>query len=214
MNERYAKCIPFDKNVKGRIGGNPPKCIEEQIPCDYKFYATLVHPEKEDKMLSILIHDNFEILIENNIFPSIAVKVIEHEYSDIGTRSEKSIKELSVNSISNYYYPQDSDFQFIKVGGEPRFIQWKDYYYEELEKEDISYSFIKTIEKEFTKEIVQIKGEREFKLEKQGIEEVKEIAEEFSISRREPGRTFSPEKKRPAASGWKRNTITSVFRSW
>lgn len=24
MNERYAKCIPFDKNVKGRIGGNPP----------------------------------------------------------------------------------------------------------------------------------------------------------------------------------------------
>ncbi len=55
-------------------------------------------------------------------------------------------------------------------------------YYEELEKEDISYSFIKTIEKEFTKEIVQIKGEREFKLEKQGIEEVKEIAEEFSIS--------------------------------
>ena len=51
-----------------------------------------------------------------------------------------------------------------------------------MEKEDISYSFIKTIEKEFTKEIVQIKGEREFKLEKQGIEEVKEIAEEFSIS--------------------------------
>ena len=45
MNERYAKCIPFDKNVKSRIGGNPPKCIEEQIPCDYKFYATLVHPE-------------------------------------------------------------------------------------------------------------------------------------------------------------------------
>lgn len=146
MNERYAKCIPFDKNVKGRIGGNPPKCVEEQIPCDYKFYATLVHPEKEDKMLSILIHDNFEILIENNIYPSIAVKVIEHEYSDIGTRSEKSIKELSVNSISNYYYPQDSDFQFIKVGGEPRFIQWKDYYYEELEKD--GYSFFLQIDEE------------------------------------------------------------------
>ena len=56
MNERYAKCIPFDKNVKGRIGGNPPKCIEGQIPCDYKFYATLVHPEKENIMLSIIIH--------------------------------------------------------------------------------------------------------------------------------------------------------------
>lgn len=28
MNERYAKCISFDKNVKGRIGGNPPKCVD------------------------------------------------------------------------------------------------------------------------------------------------------------------------------------------
>lgn len=46
MNERYARCIPFDKNVRGRIGGNPPICIEKQIPCDYNFYATLVHPEK------------------------------------------------------------------------------------------------------------------------------------------------------------------------
>ena len=64
----------------------------------------------------------------------------------MGTRSEKSIKDLSVNSINNYYYPQDSDFQFIKVGGEPRFIQWKDYYYEELEKD--GYSFYLQIDEE------------------------------------------------------------------
>ncbi len=35
-------------------------------------------------MLSILVHNNFETLIENNIYPSIAVKVIEHEYSENG----------------------------------------------------------------------------------------------------------------------------------
>ena len=75
MNEQYAKCIPFDKNVKGRIGGNPPKCIEGQIPSDYKFYATLVHPEKENVMLSIIIHQDYDTLIDNNIYPSIAVKV-------------------------------------------------------------------------------------------------------------------------------------------
>ena len=114
MNERYAQCIPFDKNVKGRIGGNPPKCIEEQIPCDYKFYATLVHPEKEDKMLSILIHDNFEILIENNIYPSIAVKVIEHEYSSMSNDTSKSIADLGLNSIDNYTKEQSTDTQFIK----------------------------------------------------------------------------------------------------
>lgn len=146
MNEQYAKCIPFDANVKGRIGGNPPQIVENSIPDGYLFYATLVHPEKENRMLSIFIHGDFHTLLYNKIYPSVAVKVIEHEYSEIGTCSEKSIKDLSVNSISNYYYPQDSDFQFIKVGGEPRFIQWKDYYYEELEKD--GYSFYLQIDEE------------------------------------------------------------------
>lgn len=146
MNELYAKCIPFDANVKGRIGGNPPQIVENGIPDGYLFYATLEHPEKENIMLSISIHGDFHTLLYNNIYPSVAVKVIEHKYSEIGTRSEKSIKELSVNSISNYYYLQDSDFQFIKVGGEPRFIQWKDYYYEELEKD--GYSFYLQIDEE------------------------------------------------------------------
>lgn len=146
MNEQYAKCIPFDANVKGRIGGNPPQIVENSIPDGYLFYATLVHPEKENRMLSIFIHGDFHTLLKNNIYPSIAVKVIEHEYSEMGTRSEKSIEELSVNSISDYYYPQDRDHQFIKVGGEPRFIQWKDYYYEELEKD--GYSFYLQIDEE------------------------------------------------------------------
>lgn len=58
--------------------------IEEQIPCDYNFYATLVHPEKENIMLSIIIHQDYDTLIDNNIYPSIAIKVIEHEFSEIG----------------------------------------------------------------------------------------------------------------------------------
>ena len=43
MNEQYAKCIPFDNKVKGRIGGNPPQIVENSIPDGYLFYATLVH---------------------------------------------------------------------------------------------------------------------------------------------------------------------------
>lgn len=146
MNEQYAKCIPFDNKVKGRIGGNPPQIVENSIPDGYLFYATLVHPEKGNRMLSIFIHGDFHTLLHNKIYPSVAVKVIEHEYSDMGNNSEKCIQELSVNSISDYYYPQDSDFQFIKVGGEPRYIQWKDYYYEELEKD--GYSFYLQIDEE------------------------------------------------------------------
>jgi len=146
MTPLYAQCIPYNESIKGRIGGNPPINIETEIPAGYAFYATLVHPEKEDQMLSILISNDFEILIENSIYPSIAVKVIEHKYSEMGSDINKAITSLSVNSITDYKEIQDDDFQFIKVGGEPRFIQYKDYYYEELEKD--GYSFFLQIDEE------------------------------------------------------------------
>ena len=146
MTPLYAQCIPYNESIKGRIGGNPPINIETEIPEGYAFYATLVHPEKEDQMLSILISNDFKILIENSIYPSIAVKVIEHKYSEMGSDINKAITSLSVNSITDYKEIQDGDFQFIKVGGEPRFIQYKDYYYEELEKD--GYSFFLQIDEE------------------------------------------------------------------
>lgn len=146
MTPLYAQCIPYNESIKGRIGGNPPINIETEIPEGYAFYATLVHPEKEDQMLSILISNDFKILIENSIYPSIAVKVIEHKYSEMGSDINKAITSLSVNSITDYKEIQDDDFLFIKVGGEPRFIQYKDYYYEELEKD--GYSFFLQIDEE------------------------------------------------------------------
>ena len=48
MTPLYAQCIPYNESIKGRIGGNPPINIETEIPEGYAFYATLVHPEKED----------------------------------------------------------------------------------------------------------------------------------------------------------------------
>ena len=37
MKEQYAKCIPFDASVKGRIGGNPPQIVENSIPEVYLY---------------------------------------------------------------------------------------------------------------------------------------------------------------------------------
>lgn len=97
MSYLFAKCIPFDKNVKGRIGDNLLKCIEEKISCDYRFYPTLVHPDKRNLMLSVLVHGDFDIRT-NNIYPSIAVKIIEHEYSEMGSDSNKAFVDLGINS--------------------------------------------------------------------------------------------------------------------
>lgn len=146
MKELFALCIPFDNKLKGRMGGNPPILIEEQIPDNYRFYATITHPEKDNMMLSILIHEDFDTLLENNIYPSIAIKVKEHEYSEAGNNADKSIAALGLSSISNYDNKQESEFLFIKAGGEPRLIQPKNYYYEELKKNN--YSFFLQIEEE------------------------------------------------------------------
>lgn len=145
MNELFAKCVPFDSALKGRIGGNPPKLIEDQLPNEFQFYATLVHPEKENTMLSILVHKDFKTRIENSIYPSIAVNIIEHEYSETGTNMSKAMPELGVNSISEYNNTPD-DRLFVKAGGEPRFIQYKDHYYKKLQEDN--YSFFLQIDEE------------------------------------------------------------------
>lgn len=152
MNERYAKCIPFDKNVKGRIGGNPPKCIEEQIPCDYNFYATLVHPEKENIMLSIIIHQDYDTLIDNNIYPSIAIKIVEHEFSEIGNCTEMRNTNLGICSISEYSEDKDSENILVKIGGTPILIQDEESYYKELEKHGFSF-FLSIDEDGYSKDV-------------------------------------------------------------
>ena len=152
MNERYAKCFPFDSNVKGRIGGNPPQIVENSIPDGYLFYATLVHPEKENMMLSIFIHGDFDTLLENNIYPSIAVKVIEHEFSEIGNCTEKRNTNLGMCSISEYSEDKDSENTLVKIGGTPILIQDEASYYKELEEHGFSF-FLSIDEDGYNKDV-------------------------------------------------------------
>ena len=86
MTPLYAQCISYNESIKGRIGGNPPINIETEIPEGYAFYATLVHPEKEDKMLSILISNDFNQLIHHQSYPNILIKVVEHNFSYEGDK--------------------------------------------------------------------------------------------------------------------------------
>lgn len=146
MNELFANCLPFDNTLKARIGGEPPVIIENEIPKEYNFYAVLNHPDKMGMMISVLINNEFDVLLENNIYPNISVRVLEHEYSEIGTRKDKCIEELGIYSISEYSTNNESEFLFIKAGGEPRLIQPKKYFFEKLLEDN--YSFLLQIEEE------------------------------------------------------------------
>lgn len=141
MKEIFAECLPYDKDLKGRMGGNIPKLIENNLPDGYGFYATLVHPEKENTMLSICIDRDFERLLANDIYPNINIKVIEHEYSDMSDVDSSSLKDFGLCSVSTYNNSplNNEDYIFIKCYGKPRMIQPKSRYYEELEKDNYSF---------------------------------------------------------------------------
>lgn len=146
MDELYAQCVPYNKIFRGRIGGNPPLAIEQMIPERYKFYATLIHPEKNETMISILIHGDFDTLIDHNIYPSVAIHILVHSYSEEGEISDFCLWQLGKQSISEYASNQVGNFLFVKVGGSPRLIQSKKIYYEQLEKD--GFIFFIQIEEE------------------------------------------------------------------
>jgi len=148
MTPLYAQCIPYNENIKGRIGGNPPINIETEIPEGYAFYATLVHPEKEDKMLSILVTKDIERLVDNSIYPNIDIKVIEHKYAPMGVHSEYRLENFNnaIFSIGGYTEKQEGKFLFIKAGGVPRYIQQNEFYYKQLLEDN--YSFFLMIDEE------------------------------------------------------------------
>ncbi|MDM1507706.1 hypothetical protein HX079_18305, partial [Myroides odoratimimus] len=103
MKELFANSIPYDQKVRGRMGGNPPQIIENIIPEGYGFYTTLVHPEKNDKMLSILIVKDFDELVDNNEYPNIKIKVIEHDFSEMSSNDNYCLEKLDMFSMSEYY---------------------------------------------------------------------------------------------------------------
>ena len=115
MTPLYAQCIPYNESIKGRIGGNPPINIETEISEGYGFYATLVHPEKEDKMLSILVTRDIEKLVDNSIYPNIDIKVIEHKYAPMSVHSEYRLENFNntIFSIGGYTEKQEGKFLFI-----------------------------------------------------------------------------------------------------
>ncbi|MDM1352065.1 hypothetical protein HX014_15735 [Myroides marinus] len=147
MKGKFAECIPYSEMIKGRIGGNPPIEVEDKIPENYLFYATLVHPDKENSMLSILIHQDFEVLIEKNIYPNIEIKVIEHQYANESLSNKFCIKELGIASITEYKEDtkNDDDTIFVQYQGQPRLIQSKSRYYEQLNKAGYEF-FISILE--------------------------------------------------------------------
>ncbi|QTD43453.1 hypothetical protein [Sporosarcina sp. Te-1] len=147
----YAEpCLSNEYGI-GWIGGNAPDFFDDQAEDihdgnqSYYFYLSFVHPFKCDSMISIFIPKDYEEYLDNNIYPRCSIKVIEHPIStesvkDLFTNPGLVKHVISEGVICNDEKSMDQSF-LIKLGGNPRLIQHKDYYFTKLKEDSFSFLF-------------------------------------------------------------------------
>ena len=134
--------------ISGWIGGNPPLCFDNCLELkdhNYTFYLTLQNPFHQEQMISIFIPD-YDSYLEHAIYPDCSIKVFEHP-----TTQESELSNLKSSFMIDKKYIVESRIcntneainipYLIKFGGTPDFIQQKEYYYKNLDKDAFKFLF-------------------------------------------------------------------------
>ncbi|MFD0715672.1 hypothetical protein [Paenibacillus sp. GCM10027626] len=151
----HATPNPSAENCTSWIGGNAPEFFDDKADFinegdqKYYFYLSIITPFKKS-MISIFIPAEFEEYLENNIYPHCSIKVIEHPISpesvkNIFTHPDLIKHAISDGELSDDQKSMDESF-LIKLGGNPRLIQPKNYYFTKLQEE--SYSFLLQVDED------------------------------------------------------------------
>ena len=136
-------------NALGWIGGNPPEYFDNHLISkenhNYSFYLSLLNPFDEERMISIFIPD-YDSYLEHDIYPDCSIKVFEHP-----TTQESELSNLKSSFMIDKKYIVESRIcntneainipYLIKFGGTPDFIQQKEYYYKNLDKDAFKFLF-------------------------------------------------------------------------
>ena len=135
--------------ISGWIGGNPPEYFDNHLISkennNYSFYLSLLNPFDEERMISIFIPD-YDSYLEHAIYPDCSIKVFEHP-----TTQESELSNLKSSFMIDKKYIVESRIcntneainipYLIKFGGTPDFIQQKEYYYKNLDKDAFKFLF-------------------------------------------------------------------------
>lgn len=158
MAEFYAEIIKFDSNLYGRIGGNAPECLLEEISDKFSFYACLPDP-LGNGYFSIFLPRDFDLLLSQKIYPDCSILIKQHTFSPQSRDTRHADANLNVMSImpfapleADYYeiirqneanfltsehsgekYEEITQYShFIVIGKQPCLVQDEEYYYENL----------------------------------------------------------------------------------
>lgn len=143
----------IDQNSKseiiGRIGGNIPCYFLEktEIINGYKFYAIIQNPDNSKEFISIFVPENYDLMVDNNIYPNCAVKVFTHSFSEESDDTRYTINHINKTLITGYSDGQSDEFDFVTKSEHPKLIQDEDYYSDNLKKDN--YSFLLQIDEDY-----------------------------------------------------------------
>ena len=91
-------------------------------PSGFRSFILWIARSKNAKIAPKKLHNTNEVKISEDVITffiktaSIAVKIVEHEFSEIGNCVEKRNANLRMCSISEYSEDKDSENVFIKIG--------------------------------------------------------------------------------------------------
>ncbi|MEY8711672.1 hypothetical protein [Mangrovibacter phragmitis] len=90
-------------DVIGRVGGNIPKILEinNKELINMRFYATFQDPENNEKYISIFVPNDYNTMIEKNIYPNCSVRIFLHDKSEESQKEDLTIQTInkSINDI-------------------------------------------------------------------------------------------------------------------
>lgn len=132
----------------GWIGGYPPAILTDKLSTfeDYRFYLTIQKKENPEKYLSIFVHHDFNTRIDHQVFPDIAIQVIEHDASPEGDAVTFLLPDLCKSYLSLFQRVHQSQFNFITYSEQPKLIQEEAYYFEHLQQ---NYEFYLQIDEDY-----------------------------------------------------------------
>ncbi|WP_034918020.1 hypothetical protein [Erwinia sp. 9145] len=135
--------------IIGRIGGNIPDIFQDKLEHIklMKFYLTFQSPDNPLIFVTVFVPEDYEEMINNNIYPNCSVKVFLHEPSIESNNADYTIGHINKSNIVGYNEAGDDSFDFITKASAPSLIQDESYYYENLEKDD--YNFWIQIDEDF-----------------------------------------------------------------
>ena len=130
---------PIDEHVVGWIGGNAPDWFDndaafaELSENEYGFYCCFKIPGMED-MISIFVPEDFDVRIDENIYPNCSVKAIRHPRCGESCCGTYRLKTTEINRVNISTVPlgDRGEIPFITIGEDVDYVQDEEYYWNHL----------------------------------------------------------------------------------